>query len=237
MGSINRGGVIRRNDNGTLERIGKTNTYVGSATLPDGKVITKRFRCDGFNEEEVSQRWLKWQGRKIDDDEYKDLEDDSMADKPSNMCPFSNEECTPACPVYSVPNSACAVKLGGVALFSMSTYLPNLDNGEAIELLAMAVADAVKARPQEKMAAAPTMEPPAEAQPTADDGVALFMKDKSFLSFVNLHSKTVYSQYKKLCEESELPTISEKELVEKVKKTYPELKGKGVSGGTVFMPA
>lgn len=66
MGSIQRGGIIRKNGNGTLERVDSTNTYIGSATLENGRIVTKRFRCIGFKEDEVAERWLKWQWRETE---------------------------------------------------------------------------------------------------------------------------------------------------------------------------
>jgi len=238
MGSVQRGGVIRRNDNGTLERIGKTNTYVGSATLPDGKVLTKRFRCEGFDEEAVSQRWLKWQGRKIDvDDCYEETDGDDMGDtsRTGTECPLSGYECRATCPMYSMPNRACSLMMGGVALYNISENLMKLDASESIELLAMAVGEIAKVSTAAGGSDEAHEEPAAAL--TEGDGLDAYLEGKTFLDFVNLHSKTVNSDYGRFCDEKGFPRAGERDLVTAVKERFPELKGQGVSGGTIFKAA
>lgn len=51
--------LMGKNDNGELIRIDHTNTYEGTATLPDGHVVRNKFRCNG--KEEALKKWLAWQ--------------------------------------------------------------------------------------------------------------------------------------------------------------------------------
>ena len=229
MGSVQRGGIIRKNDNGTLERIGKTNTYVGSATLDSGKVITQRFRCKGFKEDEVAERWEKWQYRELSKETNmeKKTTTKTTTTKETAMdkknCPFSGTECC-KCAIYSTGLGACSILLGGVGLYGLSQG--RLEVGEQLELIALAIAETKKP------------EPTVEAKAlTAADGVEAYLADKKFLDFVNLHSKAVYSPYRKFCEEKGYPTVSESELTKAVKGRYKELKAETQMGGTRFIAA
>ena len=229
MGSVQRGGIIRKNDNGTLERIGKTNTYVGSATLDSGKVITQRFRCKGFKEDEVAERWEKWQCRELSKETNmeKKATTKTTTTKETAMdkknCPFSGTECC-KCAIYSTGLGACSILLGGVGLYGLSQG--RLEVGEQLELIALAIAETKKP------------EPTVEAKAlTAADGVEAYLADKKFLDFVNLHSKAVYSPYRKFCEEKGYPTVSESELTKAVKGRYKELKAETQMGGTRFIAA
>jgi len=221
MGSVQRGGLVKKNDNGTLERVDGTNTYIGSATLESGKVLTKRFRCQGFDEADVIGRWEKWQGKKGETPE----KEVRMAEKKME-CPFSGAECGSKCPIWSGASNACALKLGGIGLFNISAYLMNLDMSESIELLAMAIADQK-----------PAPKPVAKPEPTAADGIEGYLDGKSFLAFVNLHSKSVYSPYKEFCEEKGFPCVSESSLTKVIEGRYPELKVERGNGGARFSAA
>lgn len=230
MGSIQRGAIVSRNDNGTLERIDGKSAYVGTATLASGKVLKKTFRSAARDDDEVTARWLKWQGRQ----EECEQEDDCMAEieRTGSECPMTGFECKHQCPLFSVPNGECSIKLGCVALYNIGSNLMKLDNSESIELLAMAVSEVGKG-----MASTSPLTEVAAKETTPSNGVSEFMDGKNFLAFVNLHSKTVYSAYRKLCTERGFAPVKEKALVEEIEKRCPELKGKGVSGGTVFQAA
>ena len=233
MGSIQRGGIIRKNDNGTLERIDGTNTYIGSATLESGRVITKRFRCQGFDEEAVAERWLKWQGRKTEDIEEKEeimAEEITQKQGKSQSCPFSGGECTPGCAMFSPSNLKCSLMLGGIGLYNIAANLSKLNCNDAIELVAMAIADE---KGKEQAESAPLQ---AETK-TVADGIRAYLGDKTFLSFVNLHSKTVYSPYKKFCEEEGYPADSEANFSKELLRSFPELKSKTAHGGRTFIAA
>ena len=229
MGSMQRGGIIRKNDNGTLERIGKTNTYVGSATLDSGRVITQRFRCKGFKEDEVAERWEKWQCKELSKETNmeKKTTTKTTTTKETAMdkknCPFSGTECG-KCAIYSTGMGACSILLGGVGLYGLSQG--RLEVGEQLELIALAIAETKK----------PTKTVEAKAL-TAADGVEAYLADKKFLDFVNLHSKTVYAPYRKFCEEKGYPQVKEAEFTKEIKARFPELKGKSSNGGTVFLAA
>lgn len=245
---VQRGSIIRTNDFGTLERVGRTNTYIGSTTLPDGKVITKRFRCTGFDEEEVARRWRKWQGREseknqdieeiIEEEEEADMADNNttIASTVKNPCPFSGVQCSAACPLYSVENGRCAILLGGVGLYNMAANLMRLDMTEPLELLALAVSEISGTQ---KTVDQPAVESKSTAKhvPTVAEGIDAYLADKTFISFVNLHSKTVYQPYKKFCEQGGFPVESESNFTKVIKERYPELKPKGQAGGCVFMAA
>ena len=227
MGSVQRGGIIRKNDNGTLERIGKTNTYVGSATLDSGKVITQRFRCKGFKEDEVAERWEKWQCRELSKETNMEKTTTKTTTKKETAmdkknCPFSGTECA-KCAIYSTGMGACSILLGGVGLYGLSQG--RLEVGEQLELIALAIAETKKPKAVETKAL------------TAKDGVEAYLADKKFLDFVNLHSKTVYAPYRKFCEENGYPQVKEAELTKEIKARFTELKGKSSNGGTVFLAA
>lgn len=230
MGSIQRGGMVSRNDNGTLERVDGTNTYIGSATLESGKVVTKRFRGPWQNEDKIIDQWLKWQGKNVDEIQEEDMAQENTNCKTSK-CPFSGDECTPRCPMYSPNNRACTIMLGGIGLYNIGCNLMNLDPNDSLELIAMAVGDLRKA---DSEPVTPTVETKAL---TVDDGVKAYLEDKTFLSFVNLHSKTVYSPYKKFCEANGFPAESESGFSQVVLKSYPELKSEKTHGGRTFVAA
>ena len=229
MGSVQRGGVIARNDNGTLERIDKTNTYIGSATLDSGRVITKRFRCTGFDEDDVIERWEKWQGKKNDSQLEYVGETEATMQNDKVKCPISANACTAACPLYSSGNNACALLLCGIALYNMSCNMERLNMTEPLELIAMAVGDMKNAPENQKDEASP--------MDTRNDGVASYLGDKTFLSFVNLYSKGVYNDYKRFCENEGFAIVSEAELSSAIIGKFPELVKKGVRGGSVFQAA
>ena len=228
MGSIQRGGMVAKNDNGTLERVDGTNTYIGSATLENGKVITKRFRGNVPNEPKIIERWLKWQGRKTEDEEMAEItkiDDDSKTSK----CPFSGCECNAKCPLWSEAQRVCSLKLGGIGLSYIAANLMNLKVDEELELIALAIAESGK-KPD-----APKMEPAREL--SASDGVEVFLADKKFLDFVNLTSKRVFSDYKKALAGTDYPLMKESELTTAIAEKFPELKKKTVHGGSVLVAA
>ena len=217
-----RGGTVAENENGKLERDGSSNTYIGTATLDDGKVITKRFRGNVPDEPRIIASWEKWQGRKTECEE----EAVEESTKKQKSCPFSGRNCGPSCPLYSPTNRACTVMLGGIALYSIGSNLMRLDPCESIEMVALAVGELAKAAPKQ-----------VTEEPKADDGLDAFLDGKTFLSFVNLHSKTVGSQYRKFCKENGYEPMGEHELLEAVDAHYKELKRVGVRGGSVFEAA
>lgn len=234
MGSIQRGGVIRRNDNGTLERVDGTNTYIGSATLENGKVITKRFRCVGFKEDEVADRWLKWQGKtaekmaeKREEQEARENEDKEkpMAEKKVN-CPISDNVCGPTCPMWSEAHGRCALYLGGIGMYNVASNLMKLKVDQELELIAMAIADSVRADDAKPV-----------SEKTGEAGVIAYLDGKRFLEFVNLHSKAVHGEYKRFCQENGYPIVRESELTRAIEKRYKELKAEKQMGGTRFMAA
>jgi len=237
---VQRGAIVRKNDNGTLEWVDGSRTYIGSATLPSGKVITKRFRRNGFDEDEVAERWLKWQGRKgLDEDEAEEsyYKEEDMANDKTRNCPFSGTECTATCPVFSIENQACAVMLGGVGLYNMSVNLMKLDASEPIEMVALAVGELGSTLSASQPAKAVEPKPAKPKEPTVADGLAAFLDGKTFLSFVNLHGKAVMGQYAKFCKANGFPAAKETELISKVAASYPELKRVTKMGGSVFEAA
>ena len=166
MGSIQRGGMVAKNDNGTLERVDGTNTYIGSATLENGKVITKRFRGNVPDEQKIVERWLKWQGRKTEDEEMAEIikvDDGSKTPK----CPFSGCECNAKCPLWSEAQRVCSLKLAGIGLSYVAANLMNLKVDEELELIALAIAESGKKTDK------PKAEPAREL--TATDGVEFFL--------------------------------------------------------------
>ena len=230
MGSTQRGAIVSRNDNGTLERVDGTNTYIGSATLESGKVVTKRFRRTGNDEAEVERKWLKWQGRNIEAKEEPMAEAyEVKANGKAAECPFSGRECGPKCPMYSQGNRACSLMLGGIGLFNISVNLSRLDPNESLELIAMALGDLGGQRAEAADEPLPT------AAATVEDGVKAYLEDKSFLTFVNLHSKTAYSPYRKFCEENGFPAETESGFSSAVRERYPELRSERAHGGCRFV--
>ena len=231
-----RGGTVAENGNGKLERVSPS-TCVGTATLESGKVLTKRFRGSVPEEADIVARWEKWQGRKMvpADDGY---EEEDMAEAGGARCPMSGAECTAACPMFSVENQACAVMLGGIALYNMSTNLMKLDAGEPIEMVAMAVGELgsaiAAARPVSETA--DTRQAPMK-EPTEAEGLDAFLKGKTFLNFVNLHGKAVNGQYTKFCKDNGYPAMRESELIAVVAARYPELKRVTKMGGSMFVAA
>lgn len=239
MGSAQRGAIIFKNDNGTLERVDGTSTYVGTATLPNGKVLTKKFRSAARDDDEVRQRWLAWQVKQDRKDEEEEpmermIEQMNEIEKPKRPCPFSGCECGPTCPVWSEANGSCAVKLGGIGLFNIASNIMGLDVGEEIELVALAVGELTSAIGS---VPAPREEKPAvEHAPTEADGIAAFLDGKSYIDFVNLNSKRVFADYKRSCGEK-YPVVRESELVSAIVGRFKELKKQGVHGGSVFKAA
>ena len=238
MGSIQRGGIIRKNDNGTLERVDGTNTYIGSATLENGKIITKRFRCVGFKEDEVAERWLKWQSKAVEKmtekreeqeakkaEEKAEKEEKIMVEKKQN-CPFSDNECGPTCPMWSDGNQKCAIFLGCIGMYNVACNLMKLKVDQELELIAMAIADSVKVDGNK----------PTENK-TEEAGIIAFLDGKRFLEFVNLHSKAVHGEYKRYCQENGYPVVKESELTKAIENRYKELKAETQMGGTRFMAA
>ena len=242
---VQRGAIVAQNDNGTLERVDGTSTYVGTATLPNGKVLTKRFRSAERNNDEVSQRWLAWQvkqSKRADEDEEDTMERalatvkkiEQANGKAKRPCPFSGCECGPACPVWSEPNGACAVKLGGIGLFNMAANIMRLDVSDSIELVALAVGELKSA--MGSASARPAPAPAVKAAPTEADGIEAFLDGKGYIDFVNLNSKKVFADYKRACGEK-YPVVREAELVSAIVGRFPELRKQGVHGGSVFKAA
>lgn len=246
MGSKHRGAVISKNSSGTLERVDGTSTYIGSITMPNGKVFTKRFRSASRNDEEVTERWLKWQERNLEDltnvfgetkepemDISKDIEIEKTVTGP--ICPLMSRNgqegfayCQTAnCAFWSEPHRACSQNLGGIGLYNMATNLMLLKVDDQLDLIAMAVADLKGSMPVNN-AVAPVV-------PTRSDGLEEFFADKNFMDFVNLHSKTVYSEYRNLCEKRGCSPIKEKDLIVEIDKRFPEIKCQGVPGGTKLL--
>lgn len=228
MGSIQRGGMVAKNDNGTLERVDGTNTYIGSATLENGKVITKRFRGNVPDEQKIVERWLKWQGRKTEDEEMAEIIKVDDGNK-TPKCPFSGCECNAKCPLWSEAQRVCSLKLAGIGLSYVAANLMNLKVDEELELIALAIAESGKKTDK------PKAEPVKEL--TATDGVEFFLADKKFLDFVNLTSKRVFSDYKKALANTDYPLVKESELTTAIAEKFPELKKKTVHGGSVLIAA
>lgn len=234
MGSIQKGCVIAKNEFGTLERVDGSNTCVGSTTLPDGKVITKRFRGKITDQEKTIKSWEAWQGREskdeVEDPEETapktDIRKPAKTPKKTAICPFSGEECGSTCPLYSPTSMACSIFLGGLGLYNIASNMMKVDPNDSLELIAMAVAELGKADIPKKTTK--------DKSPDLVDG---FFKGKSFMAFVNLTSKRVYSDFKKFCSEhgEECP-LKETELSDRIFEHYQELERKPVHGGVIYMP-
>lgn len=246
MGSIKRGATISENANGTLERVDGTSTYIGSITMPDGKVFTKRFRSSSRDNDEVTKRWLKWQEKNLEDltnvfgeteepemDISKDVEIEKTVTGP--ICPLMSRNgregfasCQMAnCAFWSEPHMDCSQNLGGIGLYNMAMNLMRLKVDDQLDLIAMAVAD-LKGSMAVNNAVVPVVS-------TRSDGLEEFFADKNFMDFVNLHSKTVYSEYRNLCEKMDYKPVKEKDLVAEIGKRFSEIKCQGVSGGTKLL--
>lgn len=237
MGSIQRGAIVRKNDNGTLEWVDGSRTYIGTATLSSGKVLTKRFRRNGFNEEEVAERWLKWQGKNLDKDEPLEEEENIMTETNTNSkakkCPFGGSDCTASCAMFSDANLECALKIGAIGLFSLTGNFIKLDPNESLELIAMGIGELKTAMAQN----APAPQPTVAHMPTEAEGIEAFLAGKTFLNFVNLHSNPVYAKYKKFCQDEDFPCASKKTIVKAIDDRFPEIKSVGKTGGSVFEAA
>lgn len=244
--SNKRGGTVATNELGTLERVDGTGTYVGTL-VRGGRTETKRFRGNVPGEAEVVERWERWQQRKKEAEMAKGRTADTVTDKagvgvaddpkaagtkpdaaevkPSTAaCPLAGRTCGATCPLWSAERSSCALKLIGVGLMGISEGIVGLDVREPIELLALAVSD--KAAPASS-----------QAEHTADGGVAAYMSDKTFIAFVNLHSKTAYSPYKKFCEAGGYPSKTESAFTKDVLARFPELRAGKAHGGVRFEAA
>ena len=222
--------MVARNDNGTLEKPDSKNVYIGSATLENGKVITKRFRGVPKDEQKIIESWEKWQCRKVEEEDDMEITkvETKSKDSKAKTCPFSGNDCGAKCPMWSVANGSCSIMLGGIGLFNIAANLMKLDVGEELELIALAVAESRKPATEHKE--------PVRAL-TEQDGVDFFLDGKKFLDFVNLSSKRVFSDYKKALNGTDYPLMKEAELVSEVAKRFPELKKKGVHGGSVLVAA
>lgn len=236
---VQRGAIVRKNDNGTLEWVDNSRTYIGTATLPNGKVITKRFRRNGFDEDEVAERWLKWQCKNVDEDEVIEEEEADMAEKntgnnKAKKCPFNGGcDCTPSCALFSDANFVCSLKLGALGMFNVTGNYLKMDPNESLELIAMAIGELKPAsKPAEK-----EPEPTVAHVPTEADGIAAYLEGKTFLSFVNMHSNPVYAKYKKFCQDGGFPCASKKDIVKAIDDRFPELNAIGKKGGAVFEAA
>ena len=230
MGSVQRGAMVARNDNGTLEKPDSKNVYIGSATLENGKVITKRFRGVPKDEQKIIESWEKWQCRKTEEDDMAEITkvETNSKDSKAKTCPFSGNDCEAKCPMWSAANKSCSIMLGGIGLFNIAANLMKLDVGEELELIALAIAESRKPATEHKE---PVM------VLTEQDGIDFFLDGKTFLSFVNLNSKRVFADYKKALNGTEYPLVREGELVDAIAKRFPELKKKGVHGGSVLVAA
>ena len=227
--SNRRGSIVAENANGMLEHVGGR-SYVGSATV-GGKVVTKRFRRGDEDEPKVVERWERWQRRRNDDEEVEEMAEEKATARKAVSCPISGWECGAACPMWSAANGACAIMLGGVALYNMSVNMERLDMSEPLELLAMAVADSGA-----RTAPAEAEEPPAK-QPTEEQGLDAYLDGKTFVRFANLSSKKVRGEYAAFCKDGGFPAYGERDMMQAIASRYPELKVKGVRGGSVFEAA
>ena len=136
-----------------MERVDGSNTCIGSTTLPDGKVITKRFRGKITDQEETIKSWEAWQGRKSEEEDpdpeetapKTDIRKPSKTPKKTAICPFSQEECGSTCPMYSPTMMACSIFLGGLGLYNIASNMMKVDPNDSLELIAMAVTELGKA--------------------------------------------------------------------------------------------
>jgi len=230
MAYVQRGAIVRQNSCGTLERVDGSSTYIGTTTLESGKVLTKKFRSSARDDDEVAERWLRWQGK----NEITVIkEEEPVMEKSIKVCtcPFSGKECGAVCPIYSTVHGECSLKLGGIGLLNISSNLMKLDVTEPLELLALAVAEGAGS------GSSPAAEHVEANATTVEDGLEAYFGGKRFLDFVNLHSKTAYAPYRKFCDENGYPAEKEAEFTKEVKRRFPQLKGRPDRGGCVFVAA
>lgn len=220
-----RGGTVASNDNGVLERDGSSSTYIGTATLDDGKVLTKRFRGNVKDEPRIIESWKRWQGRKADGEEEVAVENSKKAKE----CPLSGRACGAACPMFSQSNRACSLALGAIGLYNMTCNVMKLDPNESLELIAMAVSE-IGGKGVGKAA-------PQPHGTTEKDGLDAYLDGKTFVRFVNLSSKKVHAEYAAFCRENGYQPYGEHDMMQAIASRYSELKVKGVRGGSVFEAA
>lgn len=239
-GKVQRGCIIAKNEFGTLERVDGTNTCVGTTTLTDGKVLTKRFRGSIADQKNLIARWEKWQGRKAEDEEPMDERDISMTvketekkivkgvEKAPATCPFSNVEraCNALCPIFSTANNHCAIHLGGIGLYNIAANYLKMDPNESLELIALAISEL---NGEKSKAASSTSKKVKD-----NNGVEDWLKTKNFLSFVNLTTKKVYGEYKTFCKEKGYEPIREADLTALIFGRFDELEKEGYPGGAIF---
>lgn len=244
MGSKQRGAIIAKNDYGTLERVDGSSSYIGTDTLPDGKVLKKTFRSSSKNDEEVKKRWLKWQGDHqkpiFEDEEDSQMEKSEPKARPpivgrsGTECPFkfsgggSDILCSEErCALFVTASTSCSLKLGGSGLYYMASNMMRLDVSESLELVAMAIGEL-------------NSKPPVEGTDgikSIEGGLNGYFEGKTFLNFVNLHGKKIHAEYKKFCVGNGYPLLGESEFVKEVAKRYPDLKPVTKAGGTSFAAA
>lgn len=245
MGSIQKGYVIAKNEFGTLERVDHSNTCIGSTTLPDGKVITKRFRGTITDQDKTIASWEKWQGREneVEDTRAKgkkpDIPEKTEFVQPvkkanqnkTAICPFTKEACGPMCPIYSTANLACSILLGGIGLYNLSVNMPKYEPDDSLELIAMAINDLRKPDISGK-------EPYVDLGHPTRDVTEEFFDGKSFMAFVNLTSKKAHADFKAFCKKKDVETVplKESELSAEILRRYKELERKPIQGGVMFLP-
>lgn len=243
MGSIKRGSTVASNDNGTLEHVDGSSTYIGTATMPDGKVITKRFRDSSRDIDAVTLRWQAWQKKAWDKEDAMEREkirvEEDISEKEADVvstklaCPLlGGKPCLDVkCAFMHPVNERCAIALLGTSVWYMAENFARLDNTDALELIAISV-DGLKA-------AQPMLKNEPRLQSRARAGVDGFFEGKSFLHFVNVHSKSVHQQYKAYCKAHgyDLQDIlSETEIAHEILSRYGELDAELMRGGRIFVP-
>lgn len=239
MGSVQKGAMIAKNEFGTLERVDGTRTYIGSTTMQNGKVVTKRFRCDHGNEQKLIARWEKWQCRNEEDDydeeELETMADEKKNDKKGKLCPFTKDICTESCAMYSAANFQCAIQLGGLGLWNMACNIMSLGNRDELELVALAIGDISKKLPEQWPVAQQTQTVSASIAKESSP-IDEFLKEKDWLSFVNLTSKKVHADFKAMCANKypEVTPMKERDLVDLILERYPKLDVEKISNGRIF---
>lgn len=246
MGSIQKGALIAKNDNGTLQHVDNSSTFIGTATLPNGKVVEKRFRDATKNGAAVKKKWEEWQKKTWGKEEEMEREQalpektdisENEPDKVSKLlaCPLlGGQPCLEHKCMFMHPmNERCSIPLLGSSLWYIAQNFARLDNAEMLELIAVSV-DGLKST-------VPAVEIKSEKAPVnlVKAGLEAFFEGKNFIHFVNMHSKNVHGQYKAFCKEHGYEAyglLGESELAEEIQRRYLELYSETTKGGRIFLP-
>lgn len=184
--------IYGKNDNGELERIDHSSTYVGTATLQDGTVVEKTFRTK--SSDDAVKRWLEWQGKAMELKPKPEPKQEQLQYDEPVKSPNAEPE----------PKS----KQGITELFA---YLSRIAN--ALEIIALNT-ETIELKADINLVTTESEQYSEEIE--LRDSVELFLEGKSIFDFINKTTSQVAKEYFEFCKDGGFEARSQRGFTKKV---------------------